>query len=96
VTPVATITRAPTRTVPPTPCAGDCNDDGTVTVDEILTMVSIALGNAHVDVCLAGDANGDGMVSIDEILRAVNNALNGCRGEVAVHLLPNRRDASPG
>ena len=61
-------------------CAGDCNDNGTVTVDEILTMVNIALGNAHVDDCLAGDVNGDGQITVDEILRAVNNALNGCDG----------------
>jgi hypothetical protein len=84
VTPVATITRTPTQTVPPTstprPCVGDCNDDGTVTVDEILTMVNIALGNTPVTACEAGDANGDGQITVDEILAAVNNALNGCAG----------------
>ena len=84
VTPVATITRTPTQTVPPTPtprpCDGDCNGDGTVTVDDILTMINIALGNARVDDCLAGDVNGDGMITVDEILAAVNNALNGCGG----------------
>jgi hypothetical protein len=47
-------------------------------VDEILTMVNIALGNADVDACLAGDAYHDGQIAIDEILTAVNNALNGC------------------
>jgi hypothetical protein len=57
---------------------GDCNDDGTVTVDEILTMVNIALGNTPVTSCRAGDANMDGQITIDEILTAVNNALNGC------------------
>jgi hypothetical protein len=60
------------------PCAGDCNDDGTVTIDEILTMVNIALGNTPATACDAGDANQDGQVTIDEILTAVNNALNGC------------------
>jgi len=65
----------------PTPsCAGDCNGDGQVTVDEILTMVNIALGNANISTCLAGDANHDGQITIDEILTAVNNALNGCGG----------------
>lgn len=59
-------------------CIGDCNDDGSVTVDELLTMVNIALGNASVSACSAGDANGDGQISIDEILSAVNNVLNGC------------------
>ena len=60
------------------PCVGDCNGNGTVTVDEILTMVNIALGNARVDDCLAGDVNDDGQITVDEILTAVNNALNGC------------------
>jgi len=82
VTPVATVTCTPTQTAPPTstprPCVGDCNGDGTVTVDEILTMVNIALGNVSVTACEAGDANGDEQITVDEILTAVNNALNGC------------------
>ncbi len=65
----------------PTPvatCAGDCNGDGEVTVDEILTMVNIALGSGSVADCLAGDVNGDGEITVDEIVTAVGNALNGC------------------
>jgi hypothetical protein len=85
-TPTATSTATPTSTpmpaASPTPthksCVGDCNSTGQVTVDELLTMVNIALGNADVSTCLAGDANHDGQVTIDEILTAVNNALNGC------------------
>jgi hypothetical protein len=57
---------------------GDCNGDGQVTVDEILTMVDIALGNVGVGTCTAGDANADGRITVDEILTAVRNALNGC------------------
>jgi hypothetical protein len=63
---------------PPAMCSGDCNGDGQVTVDEILTMVSIALGNTPVTACDAGDANQDNEITVDEILTAVNNALNGC------------------
>jgi hypothetical protein len=59
-------------------CVGDCNGDGSVTVDEILTMVNIALGNSQISDCLPGDANGDSQITIDEILTAVNNALAGC------------------
>ncbi len=59
---------------------GDCNDDQQVTVDEVVTMVGIALGNEQLTACAAGDANGDGMITVDEILSAVNNALNGCNG----------------
>jgi predicted outer membrane repeat protein len=63
----------------PPACMGDCNGNGQVTVDEILTMVNIALGNT-VTACDAGDANHDGQITVDEILTAVNNALNGCGG----------------
>ena len=49
-----------------------------MTVDEILTMVNIALGNTAFIACEAGDANHDGQITGDEILTAVNNALNGC------------------
>jgi len=59
-------------------CTGDCNDNVAVTIDELLTMVNIALGNADVMTCAAGDANHDEQVTIDEILAAVNVALNGC------------------
>ncbi len=69
----------PTSTpAPASACAGDCNGDGMVTVDEILAMVNIALGSDLVTNCTAGDVNGDGMITVDEILAAVDNALNGC------------------
>jgi hypothetical protein len=64
--------------VAPPRCAGDCNGDGAVTVDELLTAVNIALGNAPVGQCPAFDVNGDGAVTVNEILAGVNNALNGC------------------
>ncbi|MFI5398464.1 MAG: matrixin family metalloprotease [Candidatus Binatia bacterium] len=73
---VSTMTAAVDVLAPP--CTGDCNEDGVVTVDELLTMVNIALGNATIAQCQAGDANGDGHITVDEILTAVNNALNGC------------------
>jgi hypothetical protein len=74
----ATSTSTPTPTPTPPPCPGDCDGNGSVTVDEILTLVNLALGNADVGPCNAGDANHDGHITIDEILTAVNNALNGC------------------
>ncbi len=87
VTPELTATVAQTATPSPVPatstptvatCVGDCNGDGIVTVDELLTMVNIALGNAQLQSCVAGDGNNDGQISVDEILTAVNNGLNGC------------------
>jgi ligand-binding sensor domain-containing protein len=68
----------PTPTPRVSRCVGDCNDSGTVTVDELLTMVHIALGDTALGSCSLGDANGDGVITVDEILAAVVNALNGC------------------
>src|SRR5262249_18638339 len=59
-------------------CTGDCNGDGEVTVNELITMVNIALGTAQVSACTAGDVNGDGEITVNEIVAGVNNALNGC------------------
>lgn len=59
-------------------CIGDCNGDRSVTIDELVTMVNIALGTTPLTVCSAGDANSDSEITIDEIIGAVNNALNGC------------------
>jgi hypothetical protein len=75
-TPEATLTPTPTNT--PKPCLGDCDRQGEVTVNELITMVNIALGNAGASMCTAGDANGDGEITINEIVAGVNNALNGC------------------
>ena len=63
--------------VPPS-CAGDCDGDGAVTVNELVTGVNIALDLLSVFNCPALDTNHDGAVTIDEILTAVQDALNGC------------------
>lgn len=60
------------------PCIGDCNTDRQVTVDELLTLVTLGVSNADPSACREGDANHDGQVTVDEILTAVQNALNGC------------------
>jgi hypothetical protein len=59
-------------------CAGDCNGDGSVTIDELVLQVRIALGEADITACSAADANNDRQVTIDEIVRSVNQALLGC------------------
>ena len=64
---------------PPVPaCVGDCNGDGTVAINELITGVNIALGSLPVSACEAIDANGNGEVAINELIAAVNNALSGC------------------
>jgi len=65
------------------PCVGDCNDDRTVTVDEILLIAGIALGEADIATCPAGDVTSDGQITVDEIIAAVNSALNGCEAQSA-------------
>jgi hypothetical protein len=73
-------------------CVADCNGDGAVTIDELLTSVNAALGNLPVSVCAATDHNGDGEATIDELLTGVNNALSGCGGD----LMQQGRDALSG
>jgi hypothetical protein len=75
---VASTGPTPTPTVAAGTCIGDCNGDRQVTVNELIQMVNIALGNAEVSTCLAGDPNGDGDIAVNEIVAGVNNALNGC------------------
>lgn len=59
-------------------CAGDCDGNGTVAINELILAVNIALGNQPLSNCQAADANGNGSVAINELIIAVNNALNGC------------------
>jgi pseudomonalisin len=59
-------------------CAGDCSGDGTITVDELVTAIDIALGVLPMSQCQSLDTNGDGQVTIDEIIQATHRALNGC------------------
>ena len=59
-------------------CVGDCDGDGAVTVDELLTGVNIALGSLPVSRCSSFDSNGDGEVTLDELIQATLRALNGC------------------
>jgi len=59
-------------------CTGDCNGDGSVTIDELITMVNIDLGTSDLSTCTAGDANADGEITIDEIIKAVGYALDVC------------------
>jgi hypothetical protein len=76
-TPTPTGTAA-TRTVPPTACRGDCDGDGAVTVDDLVTAVNIALGVVPFAACEAADGDGDEQITIDEIVAAVNRAQEGC------------------
>jgi len=60
--------------IPPVLCPGDCNDDGQVTVDEIILVTMIALGAASPDLCPIVTE----LPNVDYIVTSVNNALVGC------------------
>lgn len=59
-------------------CTGDCDEGGTVTVNELVLGVGIALDAQPTDACVAMDANIDTGVSVDELVTAVQHALRGC------------------
>jgi hypothetical protein len=59
-------------------CEGDCDGAGTVTVDEVVKCVGLALGGVSAQPCAACDKDVSGTVTVDEIITAVNHALTGC------------------
>jgi cysteine-rich repeat protein len=59
-------------------CIGDCDGDGSVTVDELIRGVNIALGSMSLDDCPSFHTNRDDQVTVDDLIAAVNVALNGC------------------
>ncbi len=60
-------------------CPGDCNEDGSVTVDEVLCAVNVSLQELPPSTCCPStDLNGDGNITVDELIVLVNQALTGC------------------
>jgi hypothetical protein len=59
-------------------CAGDCDGDGKVTVDELIAAVSIALGQAEAESCAAADADLDGTISVSDLVAGARAVLEGC------------------
>jgi hypothetical protein len=84
--PTPSTTPTPTPTVPtgatstataPPLCVGDCDGGSILTIDELITLVNIALGSAQPSACAHGVPAG-ATVDIALIIQAVNNTLNGC------------------
>lgn len=72
-------------------CTGDCDGGADVTVDEVLTMVGIALGDHPLAACPLADQSCDAAVTVEEVLTGVDNALQGCpqpRGDLVVPASP--------
>lgn len=59
-------------------CPGDCNGDGTVTIDDLVRSVAIALQGGSVNQCAESDADVDGVVSVGELVGGVRSLLRGC------------------
>lgn len=60
-------------------CAGDCNGDGRVSIDELILGVDISLlGKADPVRCAAMEDDSECGVSISELVAAVNSSLSGC------------------
>lgn len=76
--PVGRSPMAVTAVAVPQLCDGDCNGDGTVSVDELIRSVSLGLGEMPLWQCRAADVNDDGRLTVDEILTATQRALRGC------------------
>lgn len=79
-TTTATATAPPATSTPPPriACAGDCDEDGAVTIDEIILAIRAALGQASIDVCVAADGDLDGVLTINDLITVVNAALINC------------------
>lgn len=78
-----------------TPCAGDCDGDGSVAVNELVLGVAISLGNAALEQCLGFDRDGDGYVAVNELVAGVANAVCGCGGCSTPPLATPTRTATP-
>ncbi len=75
---LAVLSILPARAVGQYVCPGDCDGGGSVTINELIRGVNIALGTAAPEDCPAFDTDDSGGVTIDELIAAVNNALTGC------------------
>lgn len=79
VTTVAMAAPLPTLATDQAPsCVGDCDTSGAVTIEELVTLVSVALGESTSACSATADLNGDHKIAVDELIVALNQALHGC------------------
>jgi hypothetical protein len=77
LTPTA-MAATPTPAGSPRECVGDCDGNGAVIVNEVISGVTIALGRRSVGQCSAFDADASASVEVYEIIAAVRASLAGC------------------
>jgi hypothetical protein len=73
-----TITVAPAGR--PADCAGDCNGDQRVTIEELVAGVNVALDRDATTSCRRLDTDQNDRVTVDELVTATRRALGGCAG----------------
>jgi len=79
-TPTGTVvTATPTPTLPSSVCVGDCRGTRIVVINDLITLVNIAVGTAPPSACPHGVPSG-AHVDVALLIKAVNSALNGCAG----------------
>jgi len=61
------------------PQVGDCDHNRAVSIDELVTGLSISLGRANLHECDDFDRNADNAVTVDELLAAIDFALRPLR-----------------
>ena len=82
-------------------CVGDCNGDFTITVNELVTGVNIALGNNTIASCPVFDTDNTQAVEIYELTRGVSwiklvaLALNLCVVAYMCYVLRRTMTSSP-
>jgi hypothetical protein len=59
------------------PCCGDCDNDGHIVINELISTVTNGLTGCPAARC-CGDCNGSDEVRINEIITSVENALDDC------------------
>jgi hypothetical protein len=69
----------PTPTRVPGPCAADCNQDGSVAINELVAAVDISLSGSGLESCAWADEDGNGRVDVPDLVLGIGNALLGCR-----------------
>lgn len=62
----------------PPRCAGDCNFDGNVTIDEVIQGVKVDLATLPMEACVPIDGNLDSKATIDEVESAIAAAVGRC------------------
>lgn len=60
------------------PCPADCDRDGTVTHDELLAAITLAVTDDSAAGCAAADRDADDRVAIDDIIATQHDMAHGC------------------